>query len=145
MRWAHSGAYSRHWATNIHIGCNSCGCIFNPNEAWVECHLLKPNRHFPTGARPPWRGNKSGPNLGDRVAQMWIPQGFGLVSVPPGSWYFAVPYICVGLQQWKYVGNGTEVSRGLSSAQVMCGGELCLHLVVLTQQIFCGCGRGYCQ
>lgn len=33
----------------------------------------------------------------------------------------------MGLQQWKDVGNGTEVSRGLSSAQVMCGGELCLQ------------------
>lgn len=122
MKWAHSGAYSRHWATNIHIGCNSCGRIFNPNEAWVECHLLKSNQDFPAGARPPWTGGKSGLNPGDRVAHIWIPQGFGLGSAPHGSWYFAVPYICVGLQRWKDVGNRTEGSRRLSSAQVMSGG-----------------------
>lgn len=139
MKWAHSGAYSRHWATNIHIGCNSCGRIFNPNEAWVECHLLKPNQDFPAGARPPWTGGKSGLNPGDRVAHIWIPQGFGLGSAPHGSWYFAVPYICVGLQRWKDVGNRTEGSRHQSSAQVMSGG-VC-NPVVLTQQIFCGCGH----
>lgn len=49
VKWVHGGSYSRHWVTNIHVGCNSCGCVLSPNEAWVGCHLLKPNR-----VSPPW-------------------------------------------------------------------------------------------
>lgn len=88
VKLVHSGSYSGNRVTDIHIGCNSCGCVFSPNEAWVEYHLLKPNQDFPSGARHPQRGNMSGPICGYILVHM---RNFWLLFC------FAATYFCVKL------------------------------------------------